>query len=500
MPAPCACPSRRARWPQSWGWPSRRSAFVDRWLPYAERAGALLAATAAVYLHEASLESAYAAVRSRFLDHLSAGLPSVVSGGDAAAALVEQHRLGRVVAPGDVCGHRRALLALLGDKAERSGCAERACALASEYRWERVAEPLLEFCCDPQMTTDDRRPTTDDRTGRSIETPQPRRSIRGHPRHRRARPARTRAGYAAQRGATGAGREPPGGRAPAPRRPAGRIRRLLVEHVVRPFVAPLVEQQNAHNAAVLRALDALAENADANRSEIFALLSASCVNGFTSEWPRRLRLDEPRDRPGRRRPARRAIGSTRTWPTWTTPTRCISRTYRRPRSNQKAAMIVLSWNGADGVPACSMRCWPSRTPRPSCWWWTTARVDGSAALVRERYPQVQLVENGRNLGFSAGMNGRHAAAAQLPRPPDVIVLLNQDTVVGPAWLRAILAPFDPGATSRSARSAARSTTPMGERSSTRGPGSSLDARSRGTMAVASSTRAQTRPAARRSSM
>src|SRR5439155_7497491 len=128
-----------------------------------ERAGALLHAEVAVYLHEASLESDYAAVRSRFLDHLWVGLPSVVSAGDAAAELVARHSLGRVVDPGDVAGTAAALVGLLSDADERRGCAERARALASEYTWERVAVPLLDFCRAPRRTTDDGRPTTDDR-------------------------------------------------------------------------------------------------------------------------------------------------------------------------------------------------------------------------------------------------------------------------------------------------------------------------------------------------
>jgi hypothetical protein len=59
-----------------------RVTFVERWVPYAERAGALLGATMAIYLHEASLESAYAAVRSRFLDHLWIGLTPWLIGGN----------------------------------------------------------------------------------------------------------------------------------------------------------------------------------------------------------------------------------------------------------------------------------------------------------------------------------------------------------------------------------------------------------------------------------
>jgi glycosyltransferase involved in cell wall biosynthesis len=245
--------------------------FVDRWVPYAERAGALLAATVAIYLHEASLESAYAAVRSRFLDHLWAGLPSVVSAGDAASELVERHGLGRVVAPGDADGTAAALLALLSDQAERRGCAEHARELAAEYTWERVAAPLLDFCREPRRTTDDGRPTTNDQ--RRTTDDQSEAITEVEERDRRAREqdaARNQALRALAAGYQMADRPLPGGL-------IGRIRRLLIDHIVRPFVAPLVEQQNSHNAAVLRALDALAENADARRSDTFAHLDSYAI-------------------------------------------------------------------------------------------------------------------------------------------------------------------------------------------------------------------------------
>jgi glycosyltransferase involved in cell wall biosynthesis len=148
-----------------------QATFVERWIPYAERAGALLHADIAIYLHAASLESEYAAVRSRFLDHLWAGVPSVVSAGDAAAALVVRQRLGRVVAPGDVDGTAAALLALLNDADERHGCAQRARALAGEYTWERVAVPLLDFCRDGRRTWDEGRKTDGRRTKDGWTTP-----------------------------------------------------------------------------------------------------------------------------------------------------------------------------------------------------------------------------------------------------------------------------------------------------------------------------------------
>jgi GT2 family glycosyltransferase len=59
-------------------------------------------------------------------------------------------------------------------------------------------------------------------------------------------------------------------------------------------------------------------------------------------------------------------------------------------------------------------------------------TDGSADFVAERYPQVRLIRNERNLGFAAGNNvGLRAATG------DVLVLLNQDTVVQAGWLAAL---------------------------------------------------------------
>ena len=51
--------------------------FYENWVPYAQRADVLLDADLAVSLHYNHLETSYAAVRSRFLDHLWAGLASV---------------------------------------------------------------------------------------------------------------------------------------------------------------------------------------------------------------------------------------------------------------------------------------------------------------------------------------------------------------------------------------------------------------------------------------
>jgi GT2 family glycosyltransferase len=60
-------------------------------------------------------------------------------------------------------------------------------------------------------------------------------------------------------------------------------------------------------------------------------------------------------------------------------------------------------------------------------------TDGSTSYVRERWPQVTVVDAGANLGFAAGSNlGMRLAKGKY------IVLLNPDTRVQPGWLQALI--------------------------------------------------------------
>ena len=62
-----------------------------------------------------------------------------------------------------------------------------------------------------------------------------------------------------------------------------------------------------------------------------------------------------------------------------------------------------------------------------------ASTDGSVELVRERFPQVRLVEASSNLGFAGGCNlGIRATTS------DYVALVNNDTAVEPSWLRSLV--------------------------------------------------------------
>lgn len=109
---------------------------------------------------------------------------------------------------------------------------------------------------------------------------------------------------------------------------------------------------------------------------------------------------------------------------------------------KQAVVIVLSWNGAEHLAACLEALQAQRGAEADILVVDNGSHDDSVVVARRVCPQATVVENGRNLGFSGGMNvglrllldGERASAAYA-------VLLNQDTVVAADWLRHILAPF-----------------------------------------------------------
>ena len=88
-------------------------------------------------------------------------------------------------------------------------------------------------------------------------------------------------------------------------------------------------------------------------------------------------------------------------------------------------IIILNWNTCDLLRDCLDSV--LRDPAAGSWQVVVvdnASTDGSAAMVRERFPEVELVTNSENVGFARANNralglarGRH------------MVLLNADTVV-----------------------------------------------------------------------
>lgn len=69
-----------------------------------------------------------------------------------------------------------------------------------------------------------------------------------------------------------------------------------------------------------------------------------------------------------------------------------------------------------------------------------ASTDGSLALVREKFPAVRTIALEQNGGFSAAVNRGIEASAESKTP--YVILLNNDTVVEPGFVRALEKALD----------------------------------------------------------
>jgi hypothetical protein len=105
------------------------------------------------------------------------------------------------------------------------------------------------------------------------------------------------------------------------------------------------------------------------------------------------------------------------------------------------SLIIVNWNGKDLLREClrSVREERARADAPTgvVIVVDNASSDGSAAMVREEFPDTQLIENSENVGFAAGNNcglricrGRYAA------------LLNSDAQLQAGALRALVTFMD----------------------------------------------------------
>lgn len=100
----------------------------------------------------------------------------------------------------------------------------------------------------------------------------------------------------------------------------------------------------------------------------------------------------------------------------------------------RASVIVPVWNGASVVGECLDAVYArsgARLAEVVCV--DNASDDDSATLIAARHPGARLLAQPVNRGFAGGVNvGADAAGG------DVLVLLNQDTLVEAGWLDALL--------------------------------------------------------------
>jgi GT2 family glycosyltransferase len=100
------------------------------------------------------------------------------------------------------------------------------------------------------------------------------------------------------------------------------------------------------------------------------------------------------------------------------------------------AAVVLSWNRRGDTLACLRSLAAVEDPAPHVILVDNASADGTVEAARKEFPAVQVIVNAGNLGFAEGNNVGIRDA--LAHGAEHVLVLNNDTEVDPAFLRALL--------------------------------------------------------------
>lgn len=98
----------------------------------------------------------------------------------------------------------------------------------------------------------------------------------------------------------------------------------------------------------------------------------------------------------------------------------------------KVAVILLNWNNKGDTLECIESLKRVTYPNFEVLVVDNGSSDDSVSSIRAAYPDVTLIENKANLGFTGGNNVGIRQA--LANGADYVLLLNNDTVVDPAFL------------------------------------------------------------------
>jgi GT2 family glycosyltransferase len=102
-------------------------------------------------------------------------------------------------------------------------------------------------------------------------------------------------------------------------------------------------------------------------------------------------------------------------------------------SGESVAVIIVNWNGLQYLPACLLSLTRQNYPDFQIVVVDNGSTDDSIVYLEQRYPTVHIIRNQSNLGFAAACN-----QGILATDTKYVALLNNDTIVHPEWLRAMI--------------------------------------------------------------
>ena len=99
--------------------------------------------------------------------------------------------------------------------------------------------------------------------------------------------------------------------------------------------------------------------------------------------------------------------------------------------------VVLNWNNEPDTAACLESLVADGLPIAQVVLVDNASADGSGNRLHARFPEARYLQTGANLGYAGGNNAGVREA--LGMDADWVLVLNNDTVIEPGMLRALMA-------------------------------------------------------------
>lgn len=121
--------------------------FNTEWVDYNKRHLYFQEADVGISIHKTHFETRFA-FRTRMLDYIKHHLPIICTEGDYFSELVEKEKLGIVVRSQNEDDIKNAILNLAAIKNPQKRMSRNVKKIKSQFYWEKVAEPLVQYCRD----------------------------------------------------------------------------------------------------------------------------------------------------------------------------------------------------------------------------------------------------------------------------------------------------------------------------------------------------------------
>src|ERR1700744_3207801 len=103
----------------------------------------------------------------------------------------------------------------------------------------------------------------------------------------------------------------------------------------------------------------------------------------------------------------------------------------------KVAIVILNWNGVKHLETFMPFVAASEWPNLEIVLGDNASTDSSVEFIKSRYPQITVIQNDKNYGFTGGYN-RVLEKVEA----DYLILLNSDVEVPAGWIEPVIAQME----------------------------------------------------------